>query len=138
MSSTGTRGAFIPMSGMTDQDGLYRPTIDEVERSLQSQWCGCGAKPGHGLRPMQDCGAAQQGCGAGMPRTMVMPGIGFGPHGFDTYLADSFPNICSEYPLMWNVADRDVSDDPMSLWGPPAPGTRDATDPWLPQNVRYQ
>lgn len=143
MTSTATRGLFTRGSvvrdpakeykGYTDDSGLYRPTIDEVEKQLESQWCGCGAKPGHNLRPSEVCDPHK------VPRSMVMPGIGFGPHGFDTYLADSIPNICSDYPVMWNVADRDVQEDAMDpdMWGKPTSDTRHAGDPWLPMEVRY-
>ena len=134
MTSTATRGKLVTVRGYNDEDGIYRPSIDEVERTLESQWCGCGAKPGHNLRPTQVCDRPTS------QRPMVMPGIGFGPHGFDTYLADSIPNICSEYPVMWNVADRDVQEDAMDsdhMWGPPTSGTLDAGDPWLPMEVRY-
>ncbi len=71
MTSTATRGLFTRGSvvrdpakeykGYTDDSGLYRPTIDEVEKQLESQWCGCGAKPGHNLRRMPwipTCGAS--------------------------------------------------------------------------------
>lgn len=135
MTSTTTRGTLVVENkGYTDDDGLYRPSIDEVERKLESQWCGCGAKPGHNLRPLQVCDRPAA------PRGMVMPGIGFGPHGFDTYLADSIPNICSDYPVKWDVADRDVQLDAMdsdSMWDPPTSGTRDARDPWMSMEVRY-
>lgn len=55
-------------------------------------------------------------------RPLVLPGIGYGPHGFDTWTAESLPNICSQWPLAVNVADRTVDLDPADerVFGPMA------------------
>lgn len=123
----------ISVYGANDEDGLYRPTFEETVNRLGTQWCGCGARPGEGLMPLSTtCSYPSTNTNYVKGLTVpVLQGLGIGPHGFDTLYADAVPNVCSEYPLYYQVADRDVENDPMDedhMWHPPTSGTTDGND----------
>ena len=106
------------------------PPFENVRKMLSAQWCGCGAQPGKGLLPMRLC---DSGC---QPQAMVIPGYAAGPHGFDTLTADSIPNVCASYPLIYNVPEVHIGFDPIDsrLWNPPTTrygGTTESYLPWL-------
>ena len=66
------------------------------------------------------------------PRPLTLPGFSAGPHGFDTDMYDSMPDIEYPYPLMANMPARDIGTDPLDarIYGPPTSGTLFAADPW--------
>lgn len=103
--------------------------IDQVtDLMTASQWCGCGAKPGHNLMPRRNCERPQA------VRPMTLPGYGVGPHGLEMGSLGNPPNIDVDYPLAWQLPDTDFNLDPMDphLWVPPTPRHAGHTDPWAP------
>lgn len=111
--------------------GPRRLTVTDVSNMMAaSQWCGCGAKPGHNLMPSPQC------CGLGgkAVRPMTLPGYGVGPHGLETGAVDGVPNINADYPLIWQLPDTDFNLDPMDghLWNPPTVRHASHSYPYAP------
>lgn len=105
-------------------------TFDDVRRIMADGWCGCGARPGTGLVPLD-------GHARTVLRPMTLPGRGFGPHGFEVGVANGIPNVCSEWPLIYNFTDRGLQTDPMDgeyMWTEPSTDTQRAGDPHQPWN----
>lgn len=92
--------------------------FEDLQEYMGAQWCGCGAKFGANLLPDSLCSS-----GRPQPRPPVLPGYSAGPHAFDTYTANAFPNIGTDYPMAWQLPDSNCSLDPMDsrVWTPPAP-----------------
>jgi hypothetical protein len=111
-------------------------TMDDVTGMMAaSQWCGCGAKPGHGLMPGSILNAPQKRCtGFQNPRPMTLPGYGAGPHGLEMGVLGDVPNVNADYPLIWQLPDTDFNPDPMDphVWNPATTRHGGHTDPWAP------
>lgn len=102
------------------------------EKAMASQWCGCGAAPGANLRP---CNAPRFGSMTPLSRERppTLPGYGVGAHGYDTGLADCYPDVCADWPAIYRLPDTGVYLDGMDsryMWHPPTSGCDQ--DPWLP------
>ncbi len=104
--------------------------FNRIKGKMNSQWVGIGSVPGMNLGLSACCyNKKTMVC----LRPLTVPGRGVGPHGFDSEAGNSAPNVCSDYPLIYNVADRDVEEDPMDskyMWTVPTSGTRYAIDPY--------
>lgn len=120
----------LPAGGCAWQPA--KRSFDDVRAIMASQWCGCGAQPGAGLVPLDKASMSQ-------PHVMTLPGRGFGPHAFDATIADGIPNVCSDFPLIYNFVDRDLVTDPMDgryMWTEPSTDSTNAGEPHQPWNYR--
>lgn len=104
--------------------------IDRVESVMaDTQWCGCGAKPGAGLRPPTD-----REFGSMVPfqgiRPPTLPGYGVGAHGYDVGAATCYPDVCADFPAIYRLPDTSFNLDPMDEWHPQSSDLGGCDDPW--------
>lgn len=103
-------------------------SLEQVTKLMaDTQWCGCGAKPGHGLAPLPVQTRTST-------RPMVLPGYGVGPHGLEMGVTGDMPNMGADYPLAYQLPDSSFILDPLDahIWQPPTSRFGGRTDPWAP------
>lgn len=106
-------------------------SLDDVTDMMKaSQWCGCGAMPGANLGPRDFTGRTR--CSSVRP--MTLPGYGVGPHGLELGAVGDVPDVCADYPLIYQLPDSSFNLDPIDsrIWTPPATGYGRHGDSWLP------
>lgn len=107
--------------------GPHAVKFEEIEDILKAQWCGCGARPGVGLRPL----VSTSKWGRPAPQPGVIPGYGYGNHGLEIGVLENVPNVNVNYPLPYRLPETRLE------WGNTLPpvteysGCTDSYAPWL-------